>query len=92
MQDDTITEEILKSRVVIARRNLEPLGACVKQVADDEMLPFESNAIDLVVSRAPDRGAVGRDRQSLVPWQIQRGGPFVSHAQGILVEAIKPLQ
>jgi SAM-dependent methyltransferase len=39
--------------VQLARRNLEPFGATVAQVADDEDLPFGSETFGLVVSRHP---------------------------------------
>jgi SAM-dependent methyltransferase len=39
--------------VELARRNLEPFGATVAQVADDADLPFGSGTFDLVVSRHP---------------------------------------
>jgi SAM-dependent methyltransferase len=39
--------------VELARRALEPLGAVVAQVDDDEPLPFPAATFDLVVSRHP---------------------------------------
>jgi len=39
--------------VEIARRNLQPLGVSVTEVADDTALPFPSEDFDLVTSRHP---------------------------------------
>lgn len=39
--------------IAVARRNLEPLGATVAEVADDAPLPFADGSFDLVVSRHP---------------------------------------
>lgn len=57
----------------IARRNLEPLGARVTEVADAAPLPFDDATFDLVVSRLPQ----------VTPWhEIARvlapGGLFLS--------------
>lgn len=39
--------------IAVARRNLEPLGATVMEVADTAPLPFADASFDLVVSRHP---------------------------------------
>jgi SAM-dependent methyltransferase len=39
--------------VAVARRNLQPLGTSVVDVADDADLPFDAGAFDLVVNRHP---------------------------------------
>ena len=63
--------------VAVARRNLEPLGGVVAEVADDAGLPFPAASFDLVVSRHP----------TIVIWpEIARvlapGGAYLSQQVG----------
>jgi SAM-dependent methyltransferase len=63
--------------IAIARRNLEPFGASVVDVADDAALPFEAESFDLVVSRHP----------TVVLWSeiarvLRPGGTYLSHQVG----------
>lgn len=48
---NTSVTEAWEPNLVLCRQRLEPLGVCVKQVKDDEPLPFEDNRFDLVINR-----------------------------------------
>src|SRR5215467_4553763 len=48
-----VATESWPPNVVVARRNLRPLGAAVVAAADDDGLPFRGGSFDLAVSRHP---------------------------------------
>jgi len=59
--------------LAIARRTLEPLGAEVAELGDEEPLPFADSTFDLVLSRLPE----------FTPWAeiarvLEPGGTFLS--------------
>jgi SAM-dependent methyltransferase len=63
--------------IAVARQNLEPLGASVLEVGDEEDLPFPPGSFDLVVSRHP----------TVVLWKeiarvLQPGGTYLSQQVG----------
>jgi SAM-dependent methyltransferase len=63
--------------IEIARRNLQPLGGTVVEVADDAPLPFPDGSFDLVVSRHP----------TVTVWDeiarvLQPGGTYLSQQVG----------
>jgi SAM-dependent methyltransferase len=61
----------------LARRNLAALGGTVAEVADDDDLPFESGAFDLVASRHPTE--VGWREIARV---LRPGGSYLSQQVG----------
>jgi SAM-dependent methyltransferase len=63
--------------VEIARRNLQPLGVSVLEVADDVPLPLPDEACDLVVSRHPTLTAWSEIARVLRP-----GGTYISQQVG----------
>jgi SAM-dependent methyltransferase len=63
--------------VLVARRNLRPLGATVVAVAPDAALPFGDDSFDLVVSRHPVRTDWADTARVLRP-----GGTYLSQQIG----------
>jgi SAM-dependent methyltransferase len=63
--------------LVLARRNLEPLGGFVTQVADDADLPYPAAGFDLVVSRHPTQVLWPEIARVLRP-----GGTYLSQQVG----------
>lgn len=63
--------------VAVARRNLEPLGVRVVEVADDADLPFEDGSFDLVSSRHPTT-----TRWDEVARVLAAGGTYISQQIG----------
>lgn len=47
----TAVTEAWEPNVKLCREKLQPLGICVKQVFEDDMLPFEDNTFDIVINR-----------------------------------------
>lgn len=48
---NTSITEAWEPNVKLCQNTLEPLGICVKQVLDDEKLPFIDNAFDIIINR-----------------------------------------
>lgn len=72
-----VATESWPPNIAIARRNLARLGATVVEVADDDVLPFDDDTFDLVVSRHP----------TVVQWYeisrvLEPGGTYFSQQIG----------
>ncbi len=74
---DLAATEAWPPNIDIARRNLQPFGVSVAQVADDAALPFPSDSFDMVASRHP----------TVVMWPeiarvLRPGGSYLSQQVG----------
>ncbi|MFY1615112.1 class I SAM-dependent methyltransferase [Micromonospora sp. WMMD736] len=72
-----VATEAWPPNILVARRNLGPLGATVVAVAPDSALPFRDDAFDLVVSRHPVRTDWAETARVLRP-----GGTYLSQQIG----------
>ncbi|MEU7929513.1 methyltransferase domain-containing protein [Micromonospora sp. NPDC049107] len=72
-----VATEAWPPNVLVARRNLRPLGATVVAVAPDSALPFGDDSFDLVVSRHPVRTDWADTARVLRP-----GGTYLSQQIG----------
>lgn len=49
--ENTSVTEAWEPNVKLCKEKLEPLGICVKQVFEDEELPFEDDTFDIIINR-----------------------------------------
>jgi len=49
--ENTAVTEAWEPNVKLCQNTLEPLGICVKQVFEDDQLPFNDNAFDIIINR-----------------------------------------
>ena len=72
-----VATESWPPNLAIARRNLEPFGGTVAEVADDADLPLRTGSFDLVVSRHPTEVLWPEIARVLAP-----GGSYLSQQVG----------
>ncbi len=72
-----VATESWPPNLAIARRNLEPFGGAVAEVADDADLPLRTGSFDLVVSRHPTQVRWPEIARVLAP-----GGSYFSQQVG----------
>ena len=72
----TFATEGYKPNVEIAKNTLEPLKIDVKEIDNDETLPFENNTFDLIINRHESFSARELNRI------LKRGGIFITQQVG----------
>ncbi|WP_222122577.1 class I SAM-dependent methyltransferase [Bacillus sp. FJAT-22090] len=50
LPDKIFVPEAWKPNVELCKEKLEPLGICVKQVVDDDIIPFPDNTFDMIIN------------------------------------------